>query len=85
MGLAGPNFDHFFHGVEKAVLDYPYEYSEKVPDSGETWMRLTPDVQPDLPALYVYYKVNYDECRIRFLGVSKAWSYVDLAPPPFRD
>lgn len=83
LGLGGSNFDHFFQGVEASVLDYPWEYSREVPASGGTRMRPTPENFPDLPALYVYYKVNAEECRVRFVGLSEAWSKEDLAPPPF--
>lgn len=85
LGLGGQNFDHFFHRAEASVLDYPYEYAKEVPESGGTWMRRLDAVAPDLPSMYVYYKVNFEECRIRFVGLSRAWSDDDLAPPPFPD
>ncbi len=83
VGLGGRNFDTFFDGVERSVLDYPWEYSEEVPESGGTRMRLTRADFSDLPPIYVYYKVNAEECRVRFVGLSPAWSKEDLAPPPF--
>jgi hypothetical protein len=83
LGLSGRNFDYFFRDIEQAVLDYPWEYSEEVPESGGTRMRLTRDAFLDVPPLYVYWKVNAEECRVRFVGLSPAWSKADLAPPPF--
>jgi hypothetical protein len=85
LGLGGPNFDHFFQAVEQNTLDYPWEFSEEVPDSGGSRMRPTRDAFPDIPPLYVYYKVNAEACRVRFLGLSRAWSKLDLAPPPFSE
>ena len=81
LGLTGKNFDHFFRNVENNVCDYPWEYSKEVPDSGGARMRETRGDYPDLPPLYVYYKVNVAENRIRFLGLSPAWSKADLFPP----
>ena len=43
-------------------------------------MRETKGLAPDLPPLYLYYKVNKDERRIRFLGLSKAWSRENEPP-----
>lgn len=85
LGLAGPNFDYFFRDVEQNALDYPWEYSKEVPDSGGTRMRETREGFPDIPPLYVYWKVNAEECRVRFVGLSHAWSKTDLAPPPFEE
>jgi hypothetical protein len=79
LGLGGRNFDTFFHHVERQILDYPWINSKEVPDSGGALMRETREVQPDLPALYVYYKVSVEDERIRFLGVSPAWSKTELA------
>jgi hypothetical protein len=85
LGLGGRNFDYFFRDIEKEVLDYPWEYSKEVPESGGTRMRLTRDAFLDVPPLYVYYKVNAEDCRVRFVGLSRAWSKFDVAPPPFRE
>lgn len=86
LGLSGANFDHFFEDVERQLLDYPWIFSREVPDSGGTLMRETRNAFPDIPPLYVYYKVIQDsprDCRVYFLGLSPAWSKEDLAPPPF--
>jgi hypothetical protein len=80
LGLAGENFDFFFTQVEAQILDYPWINSATVPESGGTLMRETRALAPDLPALYVYYKVNVQAERIRFLGLSRAWSREELPP-----
>lgn len=82
LGLGGRNFDHFFEDVERHLLDYPWIYSQEVPDSGGTLMRSTREGFLDLPPLYVYYKVIQDsprDCRVYFLGLSPAWSKSELA------
>lgn len=81
LGLSGPNFDHFFRDVEAQLLDYPWIYSREIPDSGGTLMRETRDAFPDIPPLYVYYKVIQDsarDARIYFLGLSPAWTKAEL-------
>jgi len=82
LGLAGPNFGHFFNGVETHICDYPWEYSREVPGSGGTRMLGTRDAFPDIPPLYVYFKVNADERRIAFVGLSEAWSASETFRPP---
>jgi len=77
LGLAGPNFKFFFQQVEQQILDYPWAFSEEVPDSGGTLMRPTREAFLDIPPLYVYYKVIQDsprDSRIHFIGLSPAWS-----------
>jgi hypothetical protein len=74
MGLAGPNFDHFFKEVEDYLGDYPWEYSEEVPDSEGIRMLPTRMSFPDIPPLYVYYRVEQNPNKIIFLGLSPAWS-----------
>lgn len=58
LGLGGRDFDHFFKDVETNVCDYPWIFAEEVPESGGTLMRETRDAFPDVPPLYVYYKVK---------------------------
>lgn len=81
LGLGGPNFDHFFREVEANILDYPWINSKVVPDSGGTLMRETRYSFPDVPPLYVYYKVNPETGHVRFVGLTEAWSADDLFPP----
>jgi hypothetical protein len=78
LGLAGRNFDHFFKGVEDFLGDYPWEYSEEVPDSAGIRMLGTRGDFPDLPALYVYYRVEQNPNTIIYLGLSPAWSRADV-------
>lgn len=83
LGLGGRNLDHFFEDVERQLLDYPWIYSREIPDSGGTLMRETRNAFPDVPPLYVYYKVIQDspqDSRVYFLGLSPAWSKEDLPP-----
>jgi hypothetical protein len=76
--LAGRPFDHFFLAVEKIVGDYPYDESMEIPESGGIRMRATRDAFPDLPPLYLYYRVEHDPNRVVFLSLSKAWSETDF-------
>jgi hypothetical protein len=86
-GLGGPNFDHFFQAVVAFLADYPWEYSAEIPNSDGIWMLPTRNSFPDIPPLYVYYRVKQDPNRIVYLGVSPAWSQAetfslrDLKPP----
>jgi hypothetical protein len=82
LGLAGSNFDYLFSEVESHVYDYPWEYSRGVPASGGTRMLRTRDAFPDIPPLYVYFKVNAAERRIAVIGLSEAWSSTDSFRPP---
>jgi hypothetical protein len=78
--LTGPHFDYFWADVEVAICDWPWHYSEEVPDSEGIRMRGTEYVAPDLPALYVYYRADPREDVVTFLGISPAWSKSDLPP-----
>jgi hypothetical protein len=82
LGLGGSNFNHFFKEVERNILDYPWIHSRVVPDSGGTLMRETRYSFPDIPALYVYYKVNPETGHVRFVGLTEAWSADELFPAP---
>lgn len=73
-GLSGAPFDYFFADVERNRADYPWQGATEVPDSGGILMLPTKDGFPDLPPLYVYYRVNEHPNRIHFLGLSQAWS-----------
>jgi hypothetical protein len=79
LGLHGSNFDFFFEQVESQILNYPWINAREVPESGGVLMRETRGLAPDLPALYIYYKVSKDPPRILFLGLSRAWSHEDEA------
>jgi hypothetical protein len=74
LGLSGTNFNHFFRDVEGTILEYPWLNAVEVPESGGTLMRETRAAFPDVPPLYVYYKVNREQNRIRFVSLSPAWS-----------
>ncbi len=60
--------------VEDYLGDYPWEYSEEVPDSEGIRMLRTRDAFPDIPPLYVYYRVEEQPNKIIYLGLSRAWS-----------
>jgi hypothetical protein len=79
LGLTGSNFDYFFGAVEKLLGDYPYKYSEEVPESEGIRVLPTEAAFPDIPPLYVYYRVEHQPNRIRFMALSPAWSKRDLA------
>jgi hypothetical protein len=74
LGLAGRNFDYFFTAVENYLGDYPWEYSEEVPDSEGIRMLPTRRGFPDIPPLYIYYRVEQNPNKIIYLGLSRAWS-----------
>jgi hypothetical protein len=74
LGLHGADFDGFFCDVEIAIGDYPWQYSEEVPDSKGIRMRPTREAFPDIPPLYVYYRVEKQPNKIVYLGLSSAWS-----------
>lgn len=81
LGLAGQNFDHFFRDVENHLGDYPWQYSEEVPDSqGIRIIDTERAGAPDIPPLYVYYRVEQQPNKIVFLGLSPAWSKSGLYP-----
>lgn len=74
LGLAGPNFDYFFNDVETFLGDYPWEFSKQIPDSEGIRMLPTRNAFPDIPPMYVYYRVEQRLNKIVFLGLSPAWS-----------
>jgi hypothetical protein len=74
LGLSGSDFDHFSQSVEDHLGDYPWEYSEEVPDGEGIRMLRTRDAFPDIPPLYVYYRVEEQPNEIIYLGLSRAWS-----------
>ena len=80
LGLAGENFDHFFRAIENFLGDYPWEYSDEVPNSQGIRMLPTRGGFPDVPPLYVYYRVEENPNKIVFLGLSPAWSREDAVP-----
>jgi hypothetical protein len=77
LGLPGQNFDYFFHDVERHLGDYPWEYSTEVPNGRGIRMIGTRDAFPDIPPLYVYFRVEVDPNKIVFLGLSPAWSVIE--------
>jgi hypothetical protein len=78
LGLTGPNFDYFFAAVQKLLRDYPYKYSVEVPDAHGIRMYPTEAAFPDIPALYIYYRVQHQPNRIIYVGLSPAWSKGDV-------
>jgi hypothetical protein len=78
LGLTGAPFDYFFSAVEKLLGDYPYKYSEEVPDSEGIRMLPTQAAFPDIPALYVYYRVRRQPNQIIYVALSPAWSKADV-------
>lgn len=74
LGFGGPNFDSFFSAVETYLGDYPWEYSVEVPESEGIRILSTRRAFPDIPPLYVYYRVEENPNRIHYLGLSPAWS-----------
>lgn len=77
-GLTGRPFDYFFLAVEHVIGNYPYADSVEVPESDGIRMRATRDAFPDLPPLYLYYKIEHDPNRVVFMSLSAAWSESDL-------
>jgi hypothetical protein len=80
LGLAAANFDYFFREVETFICDYPRVDVIEMPGEGGMLMRSTREAWHDLPPLYIYYKVNDEEHRVRFFGLSAAWSADDFSP-----
>lgn len=74
LGLGGPSFDYFFREVEAQICTYPWENSTPVPDGDGIRMQGTENAWPDIPPLYLYFRVEQDPNRVVFLGVSPAWS-----------
>jgi len=78
LGLNGPNFDHFFRNVENHIGNFPWDWpSEEVPDSEGIRAVPTEYAAPDIPPMYVYYRVEHQPNKIVFLGLSPAWSETD--------
>jgi len=73
LGLSGSDFDYFFQSVEDHLGDYPWEYSEEVSDSEGIRMLCTRGAFPDIPPLYIYYRVEEKLNKIIYLGLSRAW------------
>jgi hypothetical protein len=78
LGLSGSNFNFFFETVERYLGNYPWKYSEEIPNSGGIRMLPTRDAFPDIPPLYVYYRVGQQPNKIYYLGLSPAWSKTDV-------
>ncbi len=74
LGFGGPSFDFVFGEIEHYLADHPWAYSEEVPDGEGIRMLSTRQAFPDIPPLYVYYMVEEDPNKIRYLGLSRAWS-----------
>lgn len=77
LGLSGRNFDHFFQEVENFICGQPWRDSQEVPDGEGMRMQPTHDAAPDIPPLYVYFRVETDPNVVRFHGLSPAWSATD--------
>ena len=78
LGLSGSAFDRFFQSVENHLGDYPWEYSEEVPDSEGVRMLRTRDAFPNIPPLYIYYRVEEQPNRI--IGVAPvSWPVVGFS------
>ena len=70
LGLGGSNFDYFFKEVEDHLADYPTISATKVLEHEEIWMLRTQSAFPDIPPLFVYYRVEERPNKIVFLGLS---------------
>ena len=82
LNLSGAPFDHFFADVEDAFCKDPYFASETVPEAQGIRIRPTRESFPDLPPLYVHYRIKRDPNRIVFFGLSRAWSNPGETLPP---
>lgn len=60
--------------VEENLCNYPWEFSKEVPDSEGIRLFPTRQAHPDIPAMYVYYRVDAERHRVIFLGLGPAWS-----------
>ena len=74
LGLSGPDFDHHFEAVEKGLCRFPWLENESVPEGDGIRIRPTRERAPDLPPLYVYYRIELNPRRVVFFGLSRAWS-----------
>jgi hypothetical protein len=77
LGLGGSSFWNYFRNVENHLGDYPKEGSMEVPES-EYRIQPTATRWPDLPALYVYFRVEENPNKIVFVRLSPAWTQADL-------
>jgi hypothetical protein len=74
LGFTGTDFDRHFSDIERNVCDYPWEFSREVPDSVGIRLLPTRKAFPDIPPMYVYYRVDSRRQEITFLGLGPAWS-----------
>jgi hypothetical protein len=75
LGLGDKNFDYFFQGVETFLRNSPGQDSVEVPNSEGIWMMQTRHAFPDIPPLYVYYRIEEEPARnVVFIGLSRAWA-----------
>lgn len=78
LGLDGPEVDFAFKAFEEHVCAFPWASTAELQDG--TRMRATEDGFPDIPRLYVYYRINVKQRKVIFLSLSRAWSQDDLVP-----
>jgi hypothetical protein len=81
LGLSGPNFDYFFRAAEEGLCRNPWLENEPVPEGGGIRMRPLRGA-PDLPPLYIYYRIERNPNRIIFYGLSRNWSNRGEQIPP---
>lgn len=80
--FTGANFDYFFEGIARTLRDYPKAESVEVPDGDGIRILPTYRSWPDLPRLYIFYRIQENPNRIVFLGMTPAWTQ-DLPPAGF--
>jgi hypothetical protein len=80
--LSGSDFDYFFADVENYLADYPTVSSTSVIPHEDIWMLRTRSGFPDLPPLFVYYRVEELPNKIIYLGLSRDWSNADAPGQP---
>ena len=78
LGFTGPDFDHHFEKVARALRDYPFGESVEVPDSDGIRLHPTHNSLQDLPAMCVLYRVEENPNEIVFVALTPAWTKDDL-------
>jgi hypothetical protein len=78
LGLGGGSFDYFFADVEAHLADYPTISSTLILPDEDIWMLRTRRGFPDLPPLFVYYRVEEQPNTIVYLGLSHDWSNAEV-------
>jgi hypothetical protein len=79
-GLYGPNFDTFWREVEESIDETPNVGYPILDGSGASGFLTHEGGFFDLPKLVIYFKVDWAEKRLVFLGLDSASTAEDFPP-----